>query len=89
MSKMTVEDIEKVLIREVAIILSIEPSGITSQVPLRTLKIDSLSFVELLVAIEKIFELRLIESGLTMEDLQTIHSLAARIAETLGAAPPC
>jgi acyl carrier protein len=42
--------------------------------------------VELLVAIEKEFKLRLIDSGLTMEDLRTIHSLALRIGESLGGA---
>jgi acyl carrier protein len=86
MSKMSVQDIEKVLIREVSLIMSLEASAIAPDAPLHTLKIDSLAFVELLVAIEKEFKLRLIDSGLTMEDLRTIHSLALRIGESLGGA---
>ena len=43
------------------------------------LGVDSLSFVELLVFIEKTFNIKLMESGLTREDFRTIHSLASSI----------
>jgi acyl carrier protein len=42
-----------------------------------------MGFVELLVVIEKVFNLRLIESGLTREDFETIHALATRISKGL------
>jgi acyl carrier protein len=83
MSKTTVKEIEETLICEVATILSMDPSMIKPDAPLPTLKIDSLSFVELLVAIERIFSLKLIETGLTREDFQSIHSLALCISKLI------
>jgi len=79
MSKMTEKEIEELLIREIAVILATDPSGIAPDVSLPSLKIDSLSFVELLVAIERTFNLRLIEMGLTREDFQSVRSLASCI----------
>ena len=76
MGQMDVSDIEKILVNEVSAILASDIDAIASDVPLQTLGIDSLGFVELLVAIEKRFNLKLIESGLTQEDFKTINSLA-------------
>jgi acyl carrier protein len=75
--------VEQRLIREVAIILCKEPAAIRPDVSLPSLGVDSMGFVELLVVIEKVFNLRLIESGLTREDFETIHALAARISKGL------
>jgi len=72
-------DPEQTLIDEVAAILSKDPAAILPDTPLHELGIDSLSFVELLVFIEKKFNLKLLESGLTKEDFETIHSIASRI----------
>jgi len=80
MSKMNIVDIEKTLIQEVAAILAVDSSTILPNAPLHTLGIDSFGFVELLVFIEKTFNLKLIESGLTKEDFQTIHLLASYIS---------
>ena len=80
MSKMNIADIEKTLIQEVTAILDVDPSTILPNVPLHTLGIDSFGFVELLVFIEKTFNLKLIESGLTKEDFQTLHLLASYIS---------
>ncbi|MCK4389425.1 MAG: hypothetical protein KAV83_04205 [Desulfobacterales bacterium] len=77
---MTVKRVEETLIREVAAILSVDPSTIAPDVPLHELGVDSLSFVELLVVIEKTFDLNLMESGLTKEDFQSIRSLASCIS---------
>lgn len=74
-----VKEIEEILIGEVCVILSADPASVTADVPLHTLGMDSLGFVELLVAIERIFNLKLVESNLTKEDFQTIGSLASRI----------
>jgi acyl carrier protein len=75
--------VEQRLIREVAIILCKEPSSISPGASLPSLGVDSMGFVELLVVIEKVFKLRLIESGLTREDFETIHALASRISKGL------
>ena len=69
-------DVEAKLIEEISAILSKEPASIQADVPLHNLGIDSMSFVELLVFIEKAFHLRLIDSGLAREDFETIRSLA-------------
>ena len=73
------ENIEETLIREIATILSINPATIKPDSTLQALGIDSLSFVELLVFIEKKYNLKLMESRLTREDFQSIRSLASRI----------
>ncbi len=80
MSEMATKDIEKALIQEVATILAVDSSTISSNAPLHTMGIDSFSFVELLVFIEKTFNLKLIESGLTRENFRTIHLLASYIS---------
>ena len=79
MDKHSVNEIEEILIREVAAILSVGPSKIAPDSPLHELGVDSLSFVELLVVIEKTFNLKLMETSLTKEDFQTIRSLASCI----------
>ena len=73
------KQIEEKLIRQIAAILSVDSQKIKPEAPLHSLGVDSLSFVELLVFIEKEFKLKLMESGLTGEDFKTIHSLARRI----------
>jgi len=79
----SIGDIEACLVREVAVILGEEPAAIAADRPLAELGIDSLSFVELLVTIEKNFGLKLMESGLTKEDFRTLRSLAKRIVAGL------
>lgn len=77
----TIKDIENILINEVADMLSVDVGTITAGAPLHTLGVDSLSFVELLVFIEKKFRLKLMETGLKREDFRTIHSLATCIKQ--------
>ena len=79
MVKMDVKEIENILINEVSAILAADIDAVGADVTLQDLGVDSLGFVELLVAIEKRFNLKLIESGLTQEDFRTIGSLAKRI----------
>ena len=81
---MTTKDIERILTDGVSSITSLGTSEIAPDAPLHTLGIDSLGFVELLVFIEKKFNLKLIESGLSKEDFQTIKSLATRISRSIG-----
>jgi len=71
--------IEESLIREVAAILSKDPGSIEPEIPLHEMGIDSLGFVELLVTIEKKFNIKLMESGLTRHDFRTIRSLSSKI----------
>lgn len=75
------KDIENTLKEEVAVILNVEASKLNSEMPLADLGLDSLKFVELLVVIEKTFDINLMESGLSRDDFQSIASLAQRITE--------
>jgi acyl carrier protein len=77
---MDIKKIEDSLIKEVAVILEEDILNITADKPLGEMGIDSLSFVELLVAVEKSFGVKLMESGLTKEDFRTLGTLARRIA---------
>jgi acyl carrier protein len=72
-------EVENKLIRQIAVILAIDSQKIKPEVPLHTLGVDSLSFVELLVFIEKEFQIKLMDSNLQAEDFKTIRSLCARI----------
>jgi len=81
---MTIKDIEAVLIREVASILSIRAKEIMPGALLHTLGLDSMGFVELLVFIEKEFKIALMESGMTKDDFRTINSLAKCISKAKG-----
>ena len=80
---MTVKDIENKLIKGIASITSKDESSIKADVPFHELGIDSLGFVEILVYVEKTFDLRLIDTDLSKKDFETIHSLASFIGKTL------
>ena len=84
---MTAAQIEEALQCEIALILSKdEPSAVNPTQPLHSMGIDSMSFVEILLFIERTYNLRLIESGLSREDFETIRSLALRIERELKGA---
>jgi acyl carrier protein len=80
---MTSKDIEDKLIQGIASITNKDKSSIASDIPFHKLGLDSLGFVEILVFIEKTFNLQLIESGLDKKDFETIRSLAAFIHKKL------
>ena len=80
MAEMSTEQIEELLIGEVASILSMDPALVSVDAPLHTLGMSSMAFVELLVVIEKTFDLKLMETDLTKEDFQAIRSLASCIS---------
>jgi acyl carrier protein len=77
-------DIENLLQKEIGIILGKEAASLEKDTLLSSLGMDSMSFVELLVFIEKRFKIKLMESGLKKEDFQTITALAARISKEIS-----
>ena len=83
MSEMSVKEIEELLVAEVANILLIDPADVAVDAPLHTLGMNSMAFVELLVVIEKAFNLKLMETDLTKEDFQAIGSLASCISRMI------
>jgi acyl carrier protein len=80
---MKAAEIEQALQNEIAVLLSKEPADLKPDQPLHTMGIDSMSFVEILLFIERTFNLRLIESGLSRQDFETIRSLALCIEREL------
>ena len=80
---MTVQEIEAQLIKGIASLTNRGPAEIRSDSPITELGIDSLGFVEILVLIEKNFNLQLITSDLTKKDFETIRSLAAFISRSV------
>jgi acyl carrier protein len=81
MSKLNAREVEQKLIQEIATVLAVDPATVRPDVPLAKLGMDSMSFVEILVFVEKAFGLKLIESGLTRQDFETVRAMAARISE--------
>ena len=77
---MTQREVEEIIKKEIHIILG-GKLEVRLDEELHDLGMDSMSFVELLVFIEKRFGIRLIDSGLNKEDFRTVRSLAARISE--------
>ena len=77
--------IERALANEISIILGVEAPLVKTDAPLHSLGMDSMSFVELLVFIEKSFKINLMASGLKKEDFQTIASLAGKISRETAA----
>jgi acyl carrier protein len=80
--KETVEEVEQRLVREVAAILRKDPAAVGVDTALPSLGMDSMGFVELLVRIERVFQIRLVDAGLTREDFETIRALARRIGRS-------
>ncbi len=76
--------IAEVLTDEISIILGLGKEAIKADVPLHSLGFDSLSFVELLVVIEKKFQVTLIDTDLKKDDFKSIDALADKISKIHG-----
>ena len=74
-----VEQILEVLIRETGIILSRPREEVSAEAPLAELGYDSMSFIELLLSVEREFGVKLIEAEMRPEDMETLERLARRI----------
>ena len=73
--------IEETLCKEISTILDVDISLVKKDSFLPQLGLDSMGFVELLVFIEKKFQIKLIESGLNKSDFETIAALSRKIAQ--------
>ena len=80
---MTPKEIEDILAAEVASILGLDEEKAPVDQPLDALGMDSMAFVELLVAVEQEFRVKLMRGDMSREDLRSISALAARIARAL------
>lgn len=76
-------EIQDFLLRELSLILRLDESKVNRDASFDSLGIDSMSFVELLIAIENKFGVNLIEAGITKADLSSLKTLALRIEREL------
>jgi acyl carrier protein len=77
---MTQQEVEEIIKKEIHIILG-GKTEVRPDEELHNLGMDSMSFVEILVFIEKRFGIRLVDSGLSKEDFRTVRSLAECISK--------
>ena len=68
---------------ETEIIFTGRPVKISPEAPLASLGFDSLSLVELLISIERHFGVKLMEAGLSPDNLKSLHTLALRIHQVI------
>ena len=80
---MTVQEIENILIQGISSIKNLEATDIDPETSFHEMGIDSLGFLEILVLIEKSFNMQLINSDLTRQDFESIHRLAIFISRNL------
>ena len=76
-------EIQDFLKHEVAMILRLNESDVNENASLDELGINSMAFVELLIAIENKFGVQLIQAGITGADLSSLKTFALRIEQAL------
>ena len=81
MAAQEIHEIVAILTREARIVLSGRVEKISPDLSLAVVGFDSLGFVELLVSVERHFGVKLMELGLSPEDLKTLTTLARRIQQ--------
>lgn len=81
MEEKSVNEITEALVREAEIILSDQTEKISAEASLTDLGFDSMSFIELLVFIEKKFDVKLIEIGMQPTDIKSLEALARYICQ--------
>ena len=84
MGKRTLEQIIEILREEIAIITNIEKNEIELDKSIATNGINSLGFVDLLLAVEKHFQIKLMDNAMSSEDVSSINALAAKIEKLLN-----
>jgi len=75
-----IQQIEQRLAKEIETLLSLKPGAVQADSLLKTLGLDSLRFVSLLIAIEKAFGVNLMKGGIKREALLSVRSLSAAVA---------
>ena len=81
MEEKSVNEITEALVREAEIILPDQTEKISAEASLTDLGFDSMSFIELLVFIEKKFDVKLIEIGMQPTDIKSLEALARYICQ--------
>ncbi len=76
-------EIQDFLKKEISTILHLEEAVVDENSSLDALGINSMSFVELLIAIENKYGVQLINSGIKNADLKNLKTLSAKIEQEL------
>lgn len=84
MGTITKQSIKKKLIEQISLSLGEEIENIRSDMLLHDLGLDSLGLVELFVFIENEFAIKLMESGISQQDIMRIDSLSESIHKALN-----
>ncbi len=84
MSGITAEEITIKLMEEISIITGKKPDELDRTLPLTHNGINSMGFVELLLSVSKNWNINLIDAGISIADVNSVESLAARIMQELG-----
>ncbi len=76
MNELNSDTILEILVQETQMILPEHKEKVAPDAPLSSMGFDSITFMELLVSVERRFHIKLIELGMTREDMQTLKTLA-------------
>ena len=83
MKKKTLKQIVELLREEITIITNSKKGEIEIDKSLATNGINSLGFVDLLLVVEKHFQIKLMDNAMTSEDVSSINALAAKIEKII------
>ncbi len=83
MKEESVEEIVKSLRKEISVITSREVSKIDPEGSLASNGINSMGFIELLLSVERLWNVKLVDAGLTMADVRTVNALAGRVRQEM------
>ncbi len=78
---MNIDNITTQLREEIALVAGVPSNEIKTELSLTDNGVNSLGFVELMLAIEQQFGVKLMDSGLNREDLASITALAEKIIQ--------
>jgi acyl carrier protein len=77
-------EITRKITEQIALSVGEDPSNIHPDAQMHEIGVDSLALVELFVFIEKEFNIKLMESGISQEDIMKIDSLAHSINKIIN-----
>lgn len=83
MKDVSVEEIVRALRKEISVITSRDESKIDPEGSLASNGINSMGFIELLLSVERLWNVKLVDAGLTMADVRTVNALAGRIRQEM------
>lgn len=84
MSELNVEEITAKLLEEISVITGKKTDELDRKLPLARNGINSMGFVELLLTVAKNWNVNLIDAGISMADVNSVESLAARVRQELA-----